>query len=121
MITDRIGPHELLSPLLNQQEVECVVVISDNHKLFWPRAVETDAFPANFDKSKGLTSCRRQFPESHVFPLARSIGKLTARKHNGLQGKNALFIVILKKNNTFKRSCHFEFILNQFSSVLFLT
>ena len=97
MITDRIGPLELLSPLLNQQEIECVVVISDNHKLFWPRAVETDAFPANFDKSKDLTSCRRQFPESHVFPLARSVGMLTARKHNGLQGKNALFIVILKK------------------------
>ena len=105
MIADRIGPHELLSPLLNQQEVECVVVISDNHKLFWPRAVETDAFPANFDKSKGLTSCRRQFPES--FPLARSVGKLKARKHNGLQGKNALFIVILKKKQHIQKVMSF--------------
>ena len=29
MITDRIGRHELLLPLLNQQEVERVVVITD--------------------------------------------------------------------------------------------
>ena len=35
----RIGRHELLLPLLNQQEVECVVVITDNHNLVWPRAV----------------------------------------------------------------------------------
>ena len=93
-ITDRIGRHELLSQLLNQQEVGRVVVIYDNHKLFRPRAVETDAFSASFVKSKGLTSSRRQFPEGYVFPLARS-GKLTPRKHNGLQGKKALYILIL--------------------------
>ena len=62
MITDGIERHELLLSLLNQQEVQRVVVITDNHKLFWPRAVETDAFSESFDKSKGLTSCRRQFP-----------------------------------------------------------
>ena len=97
MITDGIERHELLLPLLNQQEVQRVVVITDNRKLFWPRAVETDAFSASFDKSKGLTSCRRQFPKGYVFPLACLIGKLTARKHNGLQGKKALFIGILKR------------------------
>ena len=48
MITDQIGRHELLLPL---------------NKIFRPRAVKTDAFPASFDKSKSLTSCRRQFPE----------------------------------------------------------
>ena len=48
IITDRIGRHELLLPL---------------NKIFRPHAVKTDAFPASFDKSKGLTSCRRQFPE----------------------------------------------------------
>ena len=37
-------------PLLNQQEVECIVVINDDHRLFWPRAAETDAFLASFDK-----------------------------------------------------------------------
>ena len=37
-----------------------------SHELFWPRAIETDAFPASFGKSKGLTSCRRQFPEGYV-------------------------------------------------------
>ena len=41
MITDGIERHELLLPLLNQQEVQRVVVITDNRKLFWPRAVET--------------------------------------------------------------------------------
>ena len=56
MITERIGRHELLLQLLNQQEVGRVVVIYDNHKLFRPRAVETDAFSASFVKSKGLTS-----------------------------------------------------------------
>ena len=96
MITDGIERHEFLLPLLNQQEVQRVVVITDNHKLFWPRAVETDAFSASFDKSKGLTSCRRQFPEGYVF-LACLIGKLTARKHNGSQGKKASFIGILKR------------------------
>ena len=40
MITDRIGRHELLLPL---------------NKFFRPCAVKTDAFPASFDKSKGLT------------------------------------------------------------------
>ena len=49
------------------------------------------------DKSKDLTSCRIQFPEGYVFPPAHLMGKLTACKHNGLQGKNALSIVILKK------------------------
>ena len=49
MITDRIGRHELLFALLNQHEVERAVVITNNHNLFWPRAVETDAFPASFD------------------------------------------------------------------------
>ena len=93
-ITNRIGRHELLSQLLNQQEVGRVVVMYDNHKLFRPRAVEPDAFSASFVKSKGLTSSRRQFPEGYVFPLARS-GKLTPRKHNGLQGKKALYILIL--------------------------
>ena len=44
-----------------------------------------------------LTSCRRQFPEGYVFPLGRLIDKLTARQHNGLRGKKALFTVILKK------------------------
>ena len=83
--------------MLNQQEVQRVVVITDNHKLFWPCAVETDAFSASFDKSKGLTYCRRQFPEGYVFPLACLIGKLTAGKHNGLQRKKALFIGILKR------------------------
>ena len=39
MISDRIGRDELLLPLLNQQEVERVVVITNNHKLFWPRAI----------------------------------------------------------------------------------
>ena len=39
MISDRIGRDELLLPLLNQQEVERVVVITNNHKLFWHRAV----------------------------------------------------------------------------------
>ena len=48
MITDRIGRHELLFALLNQHEVERVVVITNNNNLFWPRAVETDAFPASF-------------------------------------------------------------------------
>ena len=48
MITDRIGRHELLLPL---------------NKIFRPHAVKTDAFPASFDKSKSLTSCRRQSPE----------------------------------------------------------
>ena len=50
MITDGIECHELLLPLLNQQEVQRVVVITDNRKLFWPRAFETDAFSASFDK-----------------------------------------------------------------------
>ena len=97
MITDRTGRHEFLLSLLNQQEVERVVVITDSHKLFWSCAVETDAFPASFDKSKDLTSCRIQFPQGYVFPPAHLMGKLTARKHNGLQGKNALSTVILKK------------------------
>ena len=101
-ITDRIGRHELLSQLLNQQEVGRVVVIYDNHKLFRPRAVETDAFSASFFKSKGLTSSRRQFPEGYVFPLARS-GKLKPRKHNGLQGKKALYILILQKIITYSK------------------
>ena len=102
MITDRIGRHELLLPL---------------NKFFRPCAVKTDAFPASFDKSKGLTSCRRQFPEG-CFLLSRAlIGKLTALKRNGLQGKNALFIAILEKS-TLKRSCHSEFLFNQFFSVL---
>ena len=56
MITDRIGLHELLLPL---------------NKFFRPCAVKTDAFPASFDKSKGLTSCRRQFPEG-CFLLSRA-------------------------------------------------
>ena len=47
MITDRTGRHEFLLSLLNQQEVERVVVITDSHKLFWSCAVETDAFPAS--------------------------------------------------------------------------
>ena len=25
-------------------------VVTDNHKLFWPRTLETDAFSASFDK-----------------------------------------------------------------------
>ena len=58
---------ELLLPLLNQQEVGRIVEITDNYKLFWSRAVEIDAFLASFDKSKGITSCRRQFPEGYVF------------------------------------------------------
>ena len=58
---------ELLLPLLNQQEVGRIVEITDNYKLFCSRAVEIDAFLASFDKSKGITSCRRQFPEGYVF------------------------------------------------------
>ena len=56
MITDRIGRHELLSPLLNLQEVERVVIITGNYKLFWPRAVETDAFHASCNKGPYLLS-----------------------------------------------------------------
>ena len=45
-------------------------MITDNNKLFWPQAVETDEFPASFDKSMGLTPRPRQFPKGYVFPLA---------------------------------------------------
>ena len=45
-------------------------MITDNNKLFWPQAVETDEFPASFDKSMGLTPRRRLFPKGYVFPLA---------------------------------------------------
>ena len=61
------GISKLLLPLLNQQEVGRIVEIIDNHKLFCSRTVEIDAFLASFDKSKGITSCRRQFPEGYVF------------------------------------------------------
>ena len=75
MITERIGRHEYLLPLLNQQVVERVVAINDNHKLFLPLAVETDAFPASFVKSKVLTSCRRQFPASYVSVSSRVLNR----------------------------------------------
>ena len=45
---------------------------------------------------RALPPVEDDFPRV-VFPLARLIGKLTARKHNSLQGKNALFTVIPKK------------------------
>ena len=45
-------------------------MITDNNKLFWPQAVETDEFPASFHKSMGLTPRPRQFPKGYVFPLA---------------------------------------------------
>ena len=45
-------------------------MITDNNKLFWPQAVETDEFPASFHKSMGLTPRLRQFPKGYVFPLA---------------------------------------------------
>ena len=98
MITDGIERHELLLPLLNQQEVQRVVVITDNHKLFWPRAVETDAFSASFDKSNGLTSCRRQFPKGYVFPLACLIGK--KRQHANItacKGRKPHLLEFLKE------------------------
>ena len=34
-----------------------------------------------------------------MFFLSRLVGKRAARKHDGLQGKNASFIVILKKKH----------------------
>ena len=64
-----------LLPLLNQQVVERVVAINDNQKLFLPLAVETDAFPASFVKSKVLTSCRRQFPASYVLVSSRVLNR----------------------------------------------
>ena len=64
-----------LLPLLNQQVVERVVAINDNHKLFLPLAVETDAFPASLFKSKVLTSCRRQLPASYVSVSSRVLNR----------------------------------------------
>ena len=87
---ERLKSYSIILPLLNQQEVGRVVEITDNHKLFWSRAVEIDAFLASFDKSKGITSCRRRFPEGYVL------------RSRACEGKNALFIVILKKKTHLK-------------------
>ena len=141
MLTDRIGRHELLSPLLNLQEVERVIIITGNYKLFWPRAVETDTFHVSCNKSKGLTSCRRQFPEGYDF------GKISAQPHTTLciqfldrenndknnrlpLGKQICFTIVWScaeilqcfsieiLKNILKRSCPFEFLFKQFYSVL---
>ena len=57
--------------LLKQQVVERVVAITDYHKLFLPLAVETDAFPASFVKSKS----RRQFPPGFVSVSSRVLNR----------------------------------------------
>ena len=93
MITDRIERHGLLLPSLNQQVVERVVVITDDHTgCFGLVLLRLMRF------LRVLVNRRRQLKVMKVmFPLARLIGKLTARKHNSLRGKNAFFIVLLEK------------------------
>ena len=55
---------------------------------------------------RALPLVENNFLKVMFFPLAHLISKLTARKYNGLQGKNVLFIVI-HKNNFKKLSLHF--------------
>ena len=58
--------------------------------MFWPQAVESDEFPASFDKSMGLTPRPRQIPKGYVFPLALNVtigfrpltGKLNLRERD---------------------------------------
>ena len=57
--------------LLKQKVVERVVAITDYHKLFLPLAVETDAFPASFVKSKS----RRQFSPGFVSVSSRVLNR----------------------------------------------
>ena len=46
-----------------------------------------------------------------MFFLSRLVGKRAARKHDGLQGKNASFIEILKKNEHIQKVMSFQSLL----------
>ena len=54
-----------------------------------------------------------------MFFLSHLIGKRAAREHNSLQGKNASFIVVLKKHEHIQKVMSFQSF--QFSSILLLT
>ena len=96
-ITDRIERHGLLLPSFNQKVVERVVVITDDHtSCFGLVVLRLMRFLRVLVNLRVLPLVGDNFLKV-MFPLARLIGKLTARKHNSLRGKNAFFIVLLEK------------------------